>query len=229
MTDPTVLRSDEAATLAELQAATRRLDQVAAVLGKAFRVLRDSQAGSPGAQSYDGVGRGSGKPWCWTHQRDHAACRDDTDLLACEVETIVHTDPAGEAALIADRAAAIHHQLRQRVHRLHRDAVALVDEVAAAAPQRRPATDMEKRRTAMDNTKGCECCAKADDPNSGQPIWSPVSRPKCNPGGNLPRPIAACEDCYRRIHRTGSEPSKADVLHHHMTGKWPRQHETTHR
>ena len=58
--------------------------------------------------------------------------------------------------------------------------------------------------------------------------WAPADRTSTC-GGNLTTPTRVCKACHDRIRRTGNTPSKADLRHHHTTGRWPKLRAPTER
>lgn len=215
--DNNVLSAPDQRAIDQLDATIKALGKIRAAWPKAARVLRDAQAGAPRAQSYDGIGRSTGSAWCWTHLRDHRECKtdNDCDTQTCRVETIAVHDPTGEAAMTGDRAANTANELRKQAARIVRHVDTLTQIIEAAAPQQRTATSLERRRTAADNGKGCESCARVDGPTPGIAMWSPVSRPRTTANGNLATTADICSWCYRYTLDLGTLPSRAALAAHH--------------
>jgi hypothetical protein len=223
--DTKILGSGDAKAKAELEAAHEAISRALTVYDRCAQTLRDGMAGSPGAQSYDGIGRAGGnRVHCWNHQQDHTQCERD-GLDGCNPETITTHDPVGEAALIPDRCAHQQQEIHRSAHRLVSEARKLTDLIADAVPQKRAPTDKDRREAAMDNRPGCQSCARIPNPRNTGPQWEEVERPKSKCGGNLPEPMDLCGPCYRRVNKTGSLPSRADVAYFHTHRSWPPQHE----
>ena len=201
------------------------LDLVALVIDPRLATIAEHCHGQPQAARADRTG--SASAWCWTHEREVAACRRlDLD---CTGEVVGRTDPTGEAAVANDRARSDMRRVLEDVGKLGRIVDGIVDVLAGYDTERRSPNAADLATIAASNRRvepGCALCAKVTAP--GYPTgdrtapawWNEVHR-VTDMGGLLAEPTPLCHAHIRRIRATGAVTSKADTTAFRDAGKWP--------
>lgn len=186
--------------------------EVLTIAGKVLRVrladIADAQQGWPRGSAGDGGGSRS-VIWCEDHEREVERCHRDDEL--CDgVPISVSGDPAGEAAMRPDRAAADRARLEELLKSMGRQAGQVLDILARYTP--RQATDKEKRDTLQANEReeGCSSCARTQV-TRGVQRWEPVYRATVI--DNEKHPL--CRWCWEWLRSTGELPTLAQVEQHH--------------
>lgn len=170
--------------------------------------ISDAQQGWPRGSSGEGGGSRS-VIWCETHEREVERCHREDEL--CDgVPIAVSGDPAGEAAMRPDRAAADRARLEELLKSMGRQAGQVLDILARYTP--RQATEKEKRETLKANQReaGCESCARTEV-SRGVPRWEPVYR------RTLVDDAATdlCRWCWEWHRSLGSLPPTVQLEAHH--------------
>lgn len=102
------------------------------------QVLKDSRAGTPRAQNYDGDG-GRTRVWCEEHERDVEACHKD-GIVCSGVPDLTMADPTGEAATLSVDPAA---RDLERLDRLMKKLAPLASEFASLLDKHVPVKPRE--------------------------------------------------------------------------------------
>ena len=175
-------------------------DRIHLELPALMHLMRDAMAGQP--QAAHAGERGTPSAWCWAHERTVDACHRD-DLLCSGEVTASHSDPAGNAAVSGDRAAADLRDVRRLVE-LHCRIVDQLHAVASRYPAHpEPRTDIE----ATPGEDWCRSCwrdGKYHEPIGQRANGQPYYRGLCRWCGQLAKTIGAALpplDLVERKHR----------------------------
>jgi hypothetical protein len=176
--------------------------------------MRDAMNGHPKAMATDHVGGRSGTLWCWDHGQELRRCHADEQ--PCKGESLVGpSDPTGTAAMLTDRAAEDLREIGRNLKTMRNvcdSATVRADNYPA-----RPASNLERAKTARANDPQCESCARVDGHAKGVPMWSaPMLNGSRQPyrttvGDKLKRPMYLCVQCHDHVAAKGCPPSKAEL------------------
>lgn len=198
-----------------LGSAAALLVQVAAVKPRLHDAITDALNAQPRAVDLNPSSTPS--PWCWTHEREVAACHRE-DLL-CDGETIRSKDPTGETAVGHDPARAA----LRRMARLEERAVALAAEWDDLRRQWLPTADelpdpATRGKLATSGAPGCFFCEAA-----GLPYSPAMTEQPTTVKSNLKVARYSCRPHYDFIRTTGRAPARNETQHWAQHGKWPKQ------
>lgn len=231
-------RHGDTATRQTLEHTARQLTDLAATMPHDLDRIRDAQPGHPAAArtDTDRTNGSANRLWCDRHESDR--CTEvDTAGQAVPCSTLLsrphRSDPTGEAGIHPTPAS----QAERDYHRGVRAIATATDTLAAlvARHDTRTATAAERRDVEGANTRWCESCLRADDPNTLRPRQAtPRNQQRTDIAGRLDRPRDLCGSCYDWICDT--VPAAAalalntaipvDTLDHKLrTGKWRRQYQ----
>lgn len=150
--------------------------------------IRDAMQGHPKAASYD------------------------TDRVSASGTS----DPTGNAAMRADRAAQDRKRLDDILHRIRRDSYDALTILTQYQP--RQANDHERARTAHDNDPHCESCARLEIAK-GVTWWVEAhTQERTTVADQLDQPMWLCRWCYDHVLSRGCKPNE-DEVEQHRDGK----------
>lgn len=184
------------------------LDRANPVLLPRLADMTEAQNGHPKSGALDSVGGRGKTTFCEVHGRERCACGGGTPFAN-------QSDPTGEAAIIADRAAMDRRELERAVRSIAAQASEVVYMLARYTP--RPATERERLASLADNDRDVPCwsCRRWEE-SKGQPKWEPASRTAEVAGERRP----LCWWCFDWLRKgDGSPPSLVQVAQHHTTGR----------